>query len=177
LEFNLKKILKTIKLNENSISMGLGALVIVITGILVVNYFNDKNGETLPDLSTESGNIKEHIVSEGETLWSIAEDSYGSGYSWVEIAEANDLESEMIEEGQVLVIPEITTEEEVAKTIEAEETKSPETDTYTVVTGDSLWEISVNTYGDGYRWVEIAKANGLTNPDVIHAGNVLTLPK
>jgi len=29
--------------------------------------------------------------------------------------------------------------------------------TYTVVKGDFLWDIAIRTYGDGYRWVDIAK--------------------
>ena len=49
--------------------------------------------------------------------------------------------------------------------------------TYTVVVGDTLWSIAVRTYADGYKWTEIAKANNLSNPDLIHAGNVLKLPK
>ncbi|OGG03747.1 hypothetical protein A2Z33_04620 [Candidatus Gottesmanbacteria bacterium RBG_16_52_11] len=48
--------------------------------------------------------------------------------------------------------------------------------TYTVVRGDSLWKIAVAKYGNGYRWVDIAKANKLANPDLIHAGNVFVLP-
>jgi nucleoid-associated protein YgaU len=48
---------------------------------------------------------------------------------------------------------------------------------YTVVKGDSLWSIAVKAYGDGYKWVSIAKANKLDNPNVIHAGNVLVIPK
>jgi nucleoid-associated protein YgaU len=49
--------------------------------------------------------------------------------------------------------------------------------TYTVKHGDSLWGIAVRAYGDGYKWVDIARANNLQNPDVIHSGNVFTLPQ
>jgi nucleoid-associated protein YgaU len=49
--------------------------------------------------------------------------------------------------------------------------------TYTVVRGDNLWNIAVRAYGDGFRWVEIAKANKLVNPHLIHAGNKFTLPR
>lgn len=59
----------------------------------------------------------------------------------------------------------------------AGQTSSASTDKkYTVVRGDSLWDISVKQYGNGYRWVEIAKLNKLANPSIIHAGNVLIMP-
>lgn len=49
--------------------------------------------------------------------------------------------------------------------------------TYTVVRGDNLWNIAVRAYGDGYRWVDIARENKLANPDLIHSGNKFTLPR
>ena len=55
------------------------------------------------------------------------------------------------------------------------ETK-PASNQYTVQHGDSLWKIAVAQYNNGYKWVDIARANNLDNPDIIHAGNVLTLP-
>ena len=48
---------------------------------------------------------------------------------------------------------------------------------YTVVRGDNLWKISTHLYGTGYNWVLIARENKLVSPNVIHAGNVLTVPK
>lgn len=48
---------------------------------------------------------------------------------------------------------------------------------YTVKQGDTLWDISVRTYGNGYRWIEIARANNLQNPDLIHPGNTFVLPR
>ena len=48
---------------------------------------------------------------------------------------------------------------------------------YTVNRGDHLWNISTRFYGTGYNWTVLANANRLVNPDVIHAGNVLTIPK
>jgi nucleoid-associated protein YgaU len=49
------------------------------------------------------------------------------------------------------------------------------TDSYTVVKGDSLWKIALRAYGNGYKWMDIAKANKLHNPNRIHVGNVLLL--
>ena len=48
---------------------------------------------------------------------------------------------------------------------------------YIIVEGDTLWDISVRAYGDGYRWSEIAQANNIANADLIYTGNSLNLPR
>lgn len=203
-------------MNESTISMMLGAVVIIIVGLLVVNYFKGLDtGTTLPSIESEDlGAITlptTHTVTDGEDLWKIAEKYYKSGYNWVDIANANNLEAPyVLEVGQVLDIPDaeiklVKQDEDVATpTVIAmkEETESPTIqkdlsiaevnkltdtsseattavngDTYTVVHGDTLWSIAERAYADGYKWVEIAKANDLVNPSVIHAGNIFTLPR
>lgn len=47
---------------------------------------------------------------------------------------------------------------------------------YTVQSGDNLWSISEKFYKSGYNWVDIAKANNLSDPSTIHSGNVLVIP-
>ena len=47
--------------------------------------------------------------------------------------------------------------------------------TYTVKKGDSLWAIAAAKLGNGSRYPEIKKLNGLTS-DVIYAGQVLKIP-
>lgn len=53
---------------------------------------------------------------------------------------------------------------------------APKAKTYTVKSGDDLWSIAEDVYHSGYNWVDIARANHLVNPGIIHAGNVLVLP-
>ncbi|MDT5181868.1 MAG: hypothetical protein QOI29_26 [Mycobacterium sp.] len=48
--------------------------------------------------------------------------------------------------------------------------------TYTVVSGDTLSAISERFYGDGSKYQVIADASGVSNPDLIHPGQVLTIP-
>lgn len=48
---------------------------------------------------------------------------------------------------------------------------------YTIVAGDTLWDIACRAYGDCYAWSKIAQSNNLVNPNLIHAGNTLTLPR
>lgn len=159
--------------------MILGALVVVVVGILIVNYFKDRKSSTLPSALTTQNLTKEHTVAKGETLWSIAEDSFGSGYNWVDIKKANNLKTDTIEVGQTLSIPDVAAKMPTATKV-SQAPVSSETisgDSYTVTKGDCLWTIAVRAYGDGFKWTEIAKVNKLVNPNIIHAGNVLTLPR
>ncbi len=50
---------------------------------------------------------------------------------------------------------------------------------YTVVAGDSLSKIAKRHYGDANQWRRIFDANRdqLTNPDLIHPGQVLNIPE
>ena len=183
MNFDLKKFLKNLKLNEESISMVLGALVIVIVGILIVNYLKDKRSQTLPEALTTTNQSqigKVHTVVKGETLWSIAEDVYGSGYNWTDVYKANGLKSETIEVGQELNMPNVAAKQPTATKQVSTIAPAVQTitgDSYTVVHGDNLWKIAVRAYGDGYKWVEIAKVNKLVNPSLIHSGNVFVLPR
>jgi nucleoid-associated protein YgaU len=47
---------------------------------------------------------------------------------------------------------------------------------YTVVSGDTLWAIAERFYGDGSKYQRIADASGISNPDLIFPGQVLTMP-
>ena len=48
---------------------------------------------------------------------------------------------------------------------------------YVIAEGDTLWDIAVRAYGDGYRWGEIATANSIVNPNLIYTGNSLNIPR
>lgn len=54
----------------------------------------------------------------------------------------------------------------------------PQVKTYTVKSGDCLWNIAKKQLGDGSRWKEIHDLNldKISNPNLIHAGLVLVMP-
>jgi nucleoid-associated protein YgaU len=54
-----------------------------------------------------------------------------------------------------------------------------EVKTYTVVSGDSLSKIAKQEYGDANKWQRIFEANRdkIKNPDLIHPGQVLEIPR
>lgn len=47
---------------------------------------------------------------------------------------------------------------------------------YILQEGESLWDIAVKFYGDGFRYTEITEANKLENPDYIEPGTRLIIP-
>lgn len=183
----LQSLLKKLRLNESTISMLLGALVVVVVGVLIFNYFSKTGEEGLmveeitqvAVETSEEGSIPEnlpnkHIVAKGEHLWQIAEKYYGSGYNWTDIAEANNLKNpNILLVSQELTIPQSIVKETTVKQIETPSLAGTE---YTVQKGDHLWQIAVKTYGDGYRWTEIAELNNITSPNYIEIGQKLRLP-
>lgn len=57
-----------------------------------------------------------------------------------------------------------------------DETQQPKT--YTLVSGDTLWAVAKRFLGDGARWPEIQKLNGITEAEIkrLQIGRVLKLP-
>jgi putative chitinase len=187
----LKNFLKKLKLNESTISMILGALVIVVVGVLIFNYFRGV-GKPKPEVTpTPTGELKlveeggklipeglptTYKVQKGDHLWKIAEKFYGSGYNWVDIAKENKLaNANLLFVDQELNIPKVEVRQ--PKKLATLFGPAISEDQYMVVKGDHLWGIAVRAYGDGYKWVEIARENNLGNPNLIHPGNALKLPR
>jgi nucleoid-associated protein YgaU len=191
---DLKELLKKLKLSEQNISMVLGALVVIVIGVLIFNYFRGVGQKVTTEEAPVPGEVKlieeegkfvpeglpkTHTVQAGEHLWMIAETYYGSGYNWVDIARENKLVNpNRLLVGQELIIPKT----EVIKLVETPVTGlggAISGDKYTVEKSDNLWKIAVRAYGDGYQWTKIWQANEnlVKNPDIIEPGQVLSLPR
>lgn len=86
-----------------------------------------------------------------------------------------------LKEYREITLRQVTIEEDTA-TVDNTETRvdnSVTPQTYTVVSGDCLWNIAKALYGDGSRWTEIYEANKSvvgSNPNLIYPGQVLTIP-
>lgn len=64
----------------------------------------------------------------------------------------------------------------VKPTVRATPPAEPAGRTYTVVSGDCLWKIAKQFYGNGADYMKIANANNISNPNLIYAGQVFTIP-
>ena len=206
MEKKLKQLLKTIKLNESMLSMIFGVVTVILIGVLVVRMYGanrpsitpesentqivtEKVGDVVVEVKEDGKKYPTELaekvtVEKGDNLWKIAEKQYGSGYNWVDIAKENGLKNAgLIEVGQELKLPKtavIMPEKAMVASVETVKKAEPVTitgDSYTVVKGDHLWGIAVAAYGDGYKWVEIAKANEIAHPNYIEVGQVIKLPR
>ena len=128
------------------------------------------------DKDEKSGESNVYIVKEGDHLWKIAEEAYGSGYNAYDVAEANNIvDPNLIEVGQELTLPEVEAKTSTV-TGDTAETTVRQPKQYTVLAGDHLWAIAQKVYNDPYKWSAISQANNLVNPNYLEVGQVLTLP-
>ncbi len=185
-------------LSDSFTSLLLGVVVVMAAIILFFSFIRGGKQEVATPTSLPEEKISKELektnkeeaettksmytVVVGDTLWSISEKFYKSGFEWEKIAKANKIaDPANLEEGTKITIPGTDTRILATNTsVEKEKeqaTNAISGDSYTIVRGDDLWDIAIRAYGDGYKWVEIAKANNLTNPDLIHADNVLKLPR
>ncbi len=130
---------------------------------------------------TQPGTVTYRIQA-GDNLWKIAEEQYHDGYQWVAIAKENNLtNTDVINVGNILILPKVSPSTTVAqaKPVPSQVTQSPKISgtSYIIMSGDDLWDIAVRAYGDGYKWITIAKANNLSSPNLIHSGNSLKIPR
>lgn len=67
-------------------------------------------------------------------------------------------------------------QEDTATNSEAVNPAVTENKTHTVQSGDTLWGIAKKYYGNGAQYPKIASANSIANPNIIHVGQVLSIP-
>ncbi len=178
------------KWSESYASLIVGVLIVIVASIFAVFFFRNSNLNKFDKINTADSTIAEpassYEIKQGDSLWSISEKIYGSGYNWVDLAKANNLENPgLIHSGNKLTIPDV--QKITIATVQPTQNKqslflqnngpSISGNSYTIQKGDYLWNIAVRAYGDGFKWIEIARANNLPNPDLIYAGSTLNIPR
>lgn len=183
-----EKISEQTQSNQSKLSMVLGALIILVAGVLVFNYFNKQKQDLGPaqqttveeqDVSPENLPGK-YTVKEGDTLFTIAEKYYQDGYRYDLLAKENNLSNvNALEVGQALTIPKLPEEEPLGTGGGDTTIWGPKItgETYTVVEGDWLSTIAARAYGDIMAYPKLAAANDIANPDLIFPGQVLKIPR
>ena len=189
------RISNRIKSSEQLISMIMGILVVLIVGGLAYRYFQTQDNDVLEieendqveEIENQEGTTivddsgrAVYVVAENDNLWVISEKHYGSGYNWVDIASANELDNPgLLAVGQKLIIPDVETKQPTTdEPLAASEDVQVEEQEYTVLEGDSLSKLAGRFYGDIFEWDRIWEANKdkIANPDLIFPDQIITIP-
>lgn len=124
---------------------------------------------TIPTSSPQTSQVK-HVVVRGDTAWDLAA-AYGVTVS--DLRQANSLNiAGTIRIGQTLVIPGATAFP-AATTASPAAPPTARTSTYVVRSGDTLWSIARRF---DTSVASLVQGNAITNPSLIRAGQVLTVP-
>ena len=164
---------------ENWAGLVVGAIIVVIIALLVVNFINRgrnaqiDNGEQTTNMESSPSPSSYKVVA-GDSLSKIAEKYYQDQAFWPVLARINKIVNpNVIYVDSTLNIP--------ART-EAEQIKNQMTQTtYNVEQGETLFIIAQKMYGDGSKWPQLAKANNLGrlpngNP-LVFAGSTIKIPR
>jgi len=164
--------------------IGLTVILLVFVSVLAfipkTIFQSRKKNENKPIAKEKKFFPKTYITKEGDFLWQIAENNYGSGLNAYDIAQANKLaDPNNIPPGTKLTLPAVTPKAPTKGDITSISTGQVtyKQDKYTVQLGDSLSMIAYKVYGDYNAWPTIARVNNLANPEAIEVGMVLIIPR
>lgn len=172
------------KWQENYASFILGAIIVVILGLLVANFITNRNGGTVDtqeadqmtaeEEARQAGASKEYKVVQDDSLSKIAEREYGDKMMWPVLARANNIANpNIINVDATLKIPSKDDAGQIQKDMTAT--------SYQVQKDDTLFIIAQKMYGDGSRWTVLDRANKVGrlsngNP-LIFEGSTLSIPR
>lgn len=171
-----------VNLSESYVSLSIGLIVVIFATVLTVALLKQKNmirfggarqevSSTSTQQQTPKAKDEMYTVVDGDELKAISKKFYGSEEYYLDIAKANNISNpDIISTGTQLKIPAVGAKASGDEKITG--------NTYTAKDTDDLWGIAVRAYGDGFKWVDIAKLNNLIDfPDSLTPGTVLKIPR
>ena len=176
--------LNNIKWQDSYGSIILGAIIVVIIGLLVANFISKRNQEIDGGIKTEEAAQiestdeakpgQDYKITAGDSLSKISEKSYGSMDFWPALAQANKIANpNLIYTDTTIKIPAKEEAEKISSDMKVT--------SYKVQEGDTLFTISEKMYGNGSQWRRIDSANKVGrlpngNP-LIFTGSTITIPR
>lgn len=143
------------------------------------NLITPAEKNAIANLISQADSASAHVVQAGETYWSIAQKTLGSGYRWKEIADLNPtVPVRNLAVGKQIILPTVAVKPVESAPV-AQKPVQTQPKTHVVVRGENLWKIAIKEYKNGYKWTSIYTANKKvigSNPGVIRPGVRLTLP-
>ncbi|MBI3282710.1 LysM peptidoglycan-binding domain-containing protein [Candidatus Curtissbacteria bacterium] len=180
-----EKLLKgKFNLQESYPSLILGAIIVVILGLLVANFISRRSGQQEIDMGAQTEQTpqeatapragSEYTIRENDSLSKISQQVYGTQELWPKIAGVNNLANpNRILVGDKLQLP---AKEELAQVSAVLSGTS-----YQVQKGETFFTIAKKVYGDGSKWPVLHRANGLRrlpngNP-LVFADSTIVVPR
>lgn len=180
---NIRNLIK-----NNSLNFIIGLIVVISAigsgiGLITYNVITSRNKPLVKTKEKNQLPIKIYTVQEGDSLWTIAENNYGSGHNAIDIIKANQLQDpNNLIKGQKLLIPIVTPLFPTRGEVNGDENNQTNQVTnnqeiYLVEPGDYYWKIAEMMYGDGNLMNKIMEANNITDPNYINPGMILKIPR
>ncbi len=110
-----------------------------------------------------------YIVKPNDTLSEICEDKYGDLSVYEIVARHNHINPDEIYPGQEIYLPRRVNGNSY-------DSKSLESKTYRVKSGDTLYDICLREYDDGSLSTRLAVYNGIDDADIIRANDTIMIP-
>jgi nucleoid-associated protein YgaU len=159
---------------RNTLAAIAAGVLVVIAGFLVYNYFSRVGNSTEPEITEEAALFEEGEVSIPEPEEIGGEEEFNTEQNETnQEATTTENEESLPEEGTVAGV--WTARDLIPNSVSD--------DSYTVQSGDTLWEIAEARYGSGFEWGKILEANKdkigfLPNGSqaLIEVGQTLVLP-
>lgn len=136
---------------RNTLAAIAAGVLVVIAGFLVYNYFSHVGREAKPEITEEAAVFEEGEIKIPEPGETAGEEE---GITAREEAEAGEKATES--EGETATAAPIVAGAWTARDLTP---NSISEGSYTVQSGDTLWEIAEARYGSGFEWGKILEAN------------------